>query len=149
MKSSPERTWSIGELATRFDLPTHVLRHWEDEGLLAPARDTAGRRRYVEADAYRIAAIVANKAAGMSLEQVRSLLDASAEDRRTALEQHLADLAARVAAIERSQQMTEHALECRAHDVAQCPNFRNHVSDIVAGTRVGLFSEHHTAHGPS
>jgi MerR family copper efflux transcriptional regulator len=25
---------SIGEVATRFGLPTHVLRHWESEGLL-------------------------------------------------------------------------------------------------------------------
>jgi DNA-binding transcriptional MerR regulator len=149
MKSSPEPTWSIGDLAARFELPTHVLRHWESEGLLAPERDPAGRRRYVESDAYRIAVILANKVAGMSLEQVRSLLDAGAEGRRTVLEQHLEDLAGRVAAIERSRQMTEHALECRAHDIAQCPHFRSHVSDIVAGTRVGLFSEHFAAHGPS
>ena len=28
--------WSIGELAERFGLETHVLRHWESEGLLEP-----------------------------------------------------------------------------------------------------------------
>ncbi|WP_228829630.1 MerR family transcriptional regulator [Nocardia beijingensis] len=33
---------SIGELAARFGLATHVLRHWEDVGLLAPRRDGAG-----------------------------------------------------------------------------------------------------------
>lgn len=135
MKSSDETTWRIGELAERFDLPTHVLRHWEDEGLLAPERDSAGRRHYREADAYRVAAILANKAAGMSLDQVRALLDGSATDRRAVLQQHLVDLEERLAAIERSQHMTRHALDCRAHDIAQCPNFRGNVADIVAGTR--------------
>ena len=62
----------------RFELPTHVLRHWESMGLLAPERDAAGRRRYREDDAYRVAAIVSSKAAGMSLDQIRSLLDSGA-----------------------------------------------------------------------
>lgn len=145
MKSSADQTWSIGELAARFELPTNVLRHWETEGLLLPARDSAGRRRYGEPDAYRVAAIIASKAAGMSLEQVRALLDATVADRRGILEQHLVDLEQRMVAIERSQHMTEHALGCRAHDISQCPNFRSGVADIVAGTRTGLWSEEHLA----
>ncbi|HYG94868.1 MAG TPA: MerR family transcriptional regulator [Nocardioides sp.] len=139
MKSSDTRTpWSIGELAERFDLPTHVLRHWEDMGLLTPDRDAGGRRRFGEDDAYRVAVIVSSKAAGMSLEQIRTLLDASADDRRRILSDHLADLAARMAEMERSKHLTEHALECRAHDISTCPNFRAHVADVVAGTRRGL-----------
>ena len=64
--------WSIGELAERFGLETHVLRHWEAEGLLDPERDSGGRRRYRESDAYRVAPIVASKAAGMRLDQIRA-----------------------------------------------------------------------------
>lgn len=118
MKSSrPEVRWTVGELADRFELPTHVLRHWESEGLLAPERDGAGRRRYREDDAYRVAAIMSSKAAGMSLEQIRSLLDSEAEGRRRILSEHLEDLDARMAEMERSRHLTQHALECRAHDV--------------------------------
>jgi MerR family copper efflux transcriptional regulator len=139
MKSSGrDPSWSVGELAQRFDLPPHVLRHWEDMGLLSPERDAAGRRRYREADAYRVATIVSSKSAGMSLEQIRSLLDAEAEDRRRILTDHLADLEARMAEMERSRILTEHALECRAHDIATCPNFRAHVADLVAGVRRGF-----------
>ncbi len=140
MKSSArdELPWSVGEMADRFDLATHVLRHWEDEGLLEPARDGAGRRRYGEADAYRIAVILSSKAAGMSLEQIRSLLDSGAEDRHAILTAHLADLEARMAEMQRSQHLTQHALECRAHDISTCPHFRSHVADIVAGTTRGL-----------
>lgn len=148
MKSSHEVRWSVGELAHRFELPTHVLRHWESMGLLAPERDAAGRRRYREDDAYRVAAIVSSKAAGMSLDQIRSLLDAGADDRRQILTDHLANLAARMAEMERSRHLTEHALECRAHDVANCPNFRAHVADLVAGTRRGLHPGRHPTHDP-
>ena len=72
MKSSgvAERTWSVGELAERFGLETHVLRYWEDVGLLAPARDGAGRRRYGSDDVVRVATILSSKVAGMSLEQI-------------------------------------------------------------------------------
>ena len=149
MKSSrDEIRWSVGELADRFELPTHVLRHWESMGLLAPERDAAGRRRYREDDAYRVAAIVSSKAAGMSLDQIRSLLDAGADDRRQILTDHLADLATRMAEMKRSRHLTEHALECRAHDVANCPNFRAHVADLVAGTRRGLHPGRHPTHDP-
>ena len=60
MKSSRDRTWSVGDVAERFGLPTNVLRHWESVGLLEPARDTAGRRRYVRDDIARVAAIQRN-----------------------------------------------------------------------------------------
>lgn len=147
MKSSRTTIrWSVGELADRFDLPTHVLRHWETMGLLMPERDAAGRRRYQEDDAYRVAVIVSSKAAGMSLDQIRSLLDASAEGRRQILTDHLGDLAARMAEMERSRRLTEHALECRAHDIATCPNFRAHVADLVSGTRRGFLPARHPVH---
>ncbi|WP_418060913.1 MerR family transcriptional regulator [Pimelobacter simplex] len=138
MKSSREVKWSVGELAERFELEPHVLRHWEDKGLLEPERDSAGRRVYVEDDAYRVAVILVSKASGMSLDQIRVLVDATADGRRDALREHLAELDRRQAELERSRHMTEHALECRAHDIATCPGFRAHVSDVVEGTRRGL-----------
>lgn len=133
MKSS----LSIGEAAARFGLETHVLRHWEEVGLLTPARDSADRRRYVEDDLVRIAVVLRSKAAGMSLEQIAVMLDAGAPERHQVLEAHLADLDRRMAEMERSRAMTEHALRCRAHDIATCPRFKDAVADIVSGgTRV-------------
>jgi DNA-binding transcriptional MerR regulator len=132
MKSSA-RCWSVGELAARFGLATHVLRHWEDVGLLLPERDGAGRRVYGEADLYRVAVIVRSKSAGMSLEQVAVLLDAEAPDRHRVLEAHLADLDRRVAEMQVHREMTEHALRCKAHDIATCPRFAAAVADLVSG----------------
>lgn len=144
MKSIPvsavRPVWSVGDLAARFGLETHVLRHWESMGLLSPARDSAGRRRYCADDAFRVATILRSKAAGMSLEQIRVMLDGGAYDRHVILEEHIADLERRMAEMELSREMTRHALECKAHDITSCPNFRAHIQDIVDGK---------AGHGPS
>lgn len=129
--SGDRSVWSVGDLAARFGLETHVLRHWESMGLLSPVRDGAGRRRYGSDDAFRVATIIRSKAAGMSLEQIRVMLDGGAHDRHVILEEHIADLEQRMAEMELSREMTRHALECRAHDISSCPNFRAHVQDIV------------------
>lgn len=132
-------TLSIGDAAKRFGLDTHVLRHWEDMGLLAPARDGADRRRYVADDLVRIAVIVRSKAAGMSLEQIAVMLDAEAPERHRVLEEHVADLDRRMEEMRRSREMTVHALSCRAHDIATCPRFKAAVEDLLEGRGIPLF----------
>lgn len=135
MKSSAQELWSVGEVAGRFGLPTNVLRHWESVGLLRPARDSAGRRRYGEHDVVRIAVIQRSKAAGMTLEQIVVLLDDGSAGRHAVLQQHLDELDRRAEEIRLSREMTEHALGCRAHDIATCPRFQASVADVLA--RVG------------
>ena len=127
---------SVGEVAERFGLATHVLRHWEDVGLLHPDRDAAGRRRYGRDDMIRVAVIQRSKMAGMSLEQILLLLDSEAKGRHEVLAAHVADLDHRMEEMARSRAMTLHALECRAHDIATCPNFRASVADILEGMAV-------------
>ncbi|WP_394195285.1 MerR family transcriptional regulator [Microbacterium foliorum] len=132
MKSSIESPWSVGEVAERFELPTNVLRHWESVGLLRPARDTAGRRRYGQDDVVRIAVIQRSKAAGMTLDQIAVLLDDGSAGRHEVLQRHLDDLGRRMEDMRRSREMTEHAMGCRSHDIATCPRFRASVEDVLA-----------------
>ena len=128
MKSS---LLSVGEVAERFDLATHVLRHWEDMGLLTPTRDSAGRRRYDRDDLVRVAVIQRSKQAGMSLDQIRHLVDSDAPGRHQVLEAHLADIQQRIVSLELSRAMTEHALRCQAHDITTCPNFRRRLDEVL------------------
>ena len=132
MKSSDAHPWSVGDVAERFELPTNVLRHWESVGLLTPPRDSAGRRRYGEDEVVRIAVIQRSKAAGMSLEQIAVLLDDGSAGRHQVLQQHLDDIDRRMEEMRRSREMTEHAMDCRAHDIATCPRFRAGVDDVLA-----------------
>lgn len=133
MKSSPE-TWSVGEVAERFAIATHVLRHWEDMELLAPERDGAGRRRYDRDDLVRVGAILANKRAGMSLEQVRLLFDGNAAGRHEVLTSHLAEIDRNIRALEASRAMAQHAMDCRAHDITTCPRFRQRLDETIEGS---------------
>ena len=136
MKSSRRAIdWSIGDASARFGLETHVLRHWEDMRLLTPARDPAGRRRYGRDDVVRVATVIRSKAAGMTLDQIHVLLDAGAPERHEVLEAHIEDLDRRMEEMRRSREMTEHALRCRAHDIATCPRFSAIVEDLVSGSR--------------
>jgi len=132
MKSHAEHPWSVGDVAARVDLPTNVLRHWESVGLLTPARDDAGRRRYGEDDVVRIAVIQRSKAAGMTLDQIAVLLDDSSWGRHQVLQSHIDDIDRRMEEMRRSREMSEHALRCRSHDIATCPRFRAGVDDVLS-----------------
>lgn len=135
MKSSP--SWSIGELAAQFGLPTHVLRHWEAAGLLQPERDSAGRRRYGPGDRGRVAVVIRGKQAGASLELLAETLNAEPSRRRELLARHHADLEARVAAIRDSQRLTQHARDCEHGDFTTCPHFASLVEQTIASLRPG------------
>jgi MerR family transcriptional regulator, copper efflux regulator len=130
MKSSGR---SIGDVAAQFGVATSVLRHWEDVGLIDPARDSGGRRSYDDDDIVRLAVIARSKAAGMQLDQISVILDREADDRRRILEEHIASIAERIAEMELWKHLTEHALECRRADISECPNFRNGIADLLAG----------------
>lgn len=122
---------SIGDVAHKFDLDTHVLRHWESVGLLSPARDSADRRLYSESDIVRVAVIVRNKAAGMSLPQIAVLLDADSYQRHKILAEHIADLDHRMEEMRLSREMTYHSLHCEQHDIVNCPRFRASLEDLL------------------
>ncbi|MEV6230552.1 MerR family transcriptional regulator [Saccharopolyspora shandongensis] len=133
MKSSEHEPMSIGGLAGRFGLATHVLRHWEAMGLLAPARDAAGRRRYDTADLTRVAVILRAKEAGLSLDTIRSL--AAAGDpvkRRDILRAEAAALRSRIAAAQASLELIDCALGCDHEDVTRCGHFQQVVADRIA-----------------
>lgn len=129
--SMNENTWTVGEMAARVGVATHVLRHWEDEGLLRPERTPAGYRRYRLDDLIRILAIQHNQRAGMALPEIKAMLDMDNADRHRILEAHLDKLDKLSHEIELSRAMTEHALRCRNHDISRCPRFADIVGQVA------------------
>lgn len=69
------KTWfTIGDLASEFDVTLRALRFYEDKKLLAPYRD--GRSRiYSRRDRARLSLILLGKRVGLSLMEIRELLD--------------------------------------------------------------------------
>lgn len=69
-------TLSIGELATRSGVPATTIRFYEAEGLMPPpARSPAGYRQYVAGDLRRLRLIRRSRLLGLSLPQVRALVE--------------------------------------------------------------------------
>jgi MerR family transcriptional regulator, copper efflux regulator len=132
MKSSGTGAMSIGEAARHFGLATHVLRHWESMGLLAPARSDGERRRYEPTDLYRIAIILRAKEAGMELAEIRDMMAApGSEQRRAILRRRRADLAQRIAAFQASLALVDCALACEHDDIATCERFQQFVNSRI------------------
>ncbi len=77
-RSSPAsretKTFTITELAQEFDITPRAIRFYEDVGLLTPAR--AGRNRvYTQRDRTRLKLTLRGKRLGLSLQEVKQLVD--------------------------------------------------------------------------
>ena len=87
--------FSIGELATEFDVTPRAIRFYEDHGLLAPKR--AGQRRiYSPRDRTRLKLTLRGKRLGLTLSEIRELIDMyePGRDERPQLKRFLAVLEA-------------------------------------------------------
>jgi DNA-binding transcriptional MerR regulator len=94
-------TFSISELAQEFDLTTRAIRFYEDSGLLTPER--SGRHRvYSARDRTRLKLTLRGKRLGLTLAEVKELVDMYESPRDTApqLTKFLAVLAAHRAQLE-------------------------------------------------
>ena len=132
MKSSTSHGHlTIGELASRFGLATHVLRHWESMGLLAPGRAAGGQRRYGHADLARVAMVLMGKEAGLGLREMRELLStANPMDHADLLRRHVTVLEHRIAQAQAAKDLIEHALSCPL-SFDECPHAREQISTRI------------------
>jgi DNA-binding transcriptional MerR regulator len=74
MQPGERGEFSIGELATEFDVTPRAIRFYEDHGLLAPRR--AGQRRiYSARDRTRLKLTLRGKRLGLTLAEIRELID--------------------------------------------------------------------------
>ena len=116
----------IGELAREFDLTTRAIRFYEDCGLLAPQR--SGRTRvYSARDRTRLKLTLRGKRLGLTLAQVKELVDMYESPRdsapqlrkflavlalhRAELEQRLADLSATLAEVRAQEKQAQRLLD--------------------------------------
>ena len=106
MPSHPDSaTFSISELAKEFALTTRAIRFYEDEGLLLPRR-VGQARIYGERERVRIKLILRGKRLGLSLTEIRELLDLYdvSKSERPQLTKFLEVLAARRAMLKQQQE---------------------------------------------
>jgi DNA-binding transcriptional MerR regulator len=70
----PERTYTIRQLCIEFKVTPRALRFYEDKGLLSPAREGLNRV-YNYRDRARLTLILQGKRVGLSLADIREILE--------------------------------------------------------------------------
>jgi MerR family redox-sensitive transcriptional activator SoxR len=118
----------IGQVAQHTGLRRSAIRYYEERGLLERPPRVAGRRCYGPDALRRLAVIAAGQGAGLSLGEIRELLDADEQGR---VSQQLQELARRKlpeidALVERAQLVRtwlEAAAQCRCPSLDSCPLF--------------------------
>jgi DNA-binding transcriptional MerR regulator len=85
--------WTVTKLATRCGLSRGTLLYYESIGLLKPPARSAGNyRSYGERDLQRLQQICAYRHAGLTLEDVRAILDRRESDAAAVLKRRLVAL---------------------------------------------------------
>jgi DNA-binding transcriptional MerR regulator len=117
------QAWTVGELADELGVTTRTLRFYEAEGLISPRR--AGTQRvYGARERTRLKLILRGKRFGMTLAEIREIVDmydgaASSEQRQlemllARLDEIARDLRARQADLRRTLgEVTDVAEQCR------------------------------------
>lgn len=102
----------IGELSRRTGVSVRMLRYYEEQGLLHPARRESGYRDYGPAEEQLVRRIRTFSEAGLKLDAIRTLLPCVLNDRpelvlcdevRATLMREIDGIAQRIAALESSR----------------------------------------------
>lgn len=91
----------ISELAELTGVSPRALRHYEDRGLLVPARDSSGYRNYAESDVTRVAQIRTMISAGLGTSAIQQYLSCARSGEHGTTLEMCPDLRAELGALAR------------------------------------------------
>ena len=108
----PERTYTIRQLCIEFKVTPRALRFYEDKGLLSPAREGLNRV-YNYRDRARLTLILQGKRVGLSLSDIREILELYSPDDGNAAQsaKSLRKFRDQIVALEAKREDIDQALE--------------------------------------
>ncbi len=74
-------TFTIRQLATKFNVTTRTIRYYEELGILSPIRVKTNGRLFTLKDEIRLRLILRGKKFGFSLEEIKEMIVVFDEDR--------------------------------------------------------------------
>lgn len=132
-------TQSIGEVAEALNVSVDTLRYYERVGLSdGPLRDSGGRRRYSAEETDWLQFLVRMRTTGMPIRLLqtyaaaRKLGPSSAGQRRQILEQHRAEMAARIAELSTSLSVIDYKIDNYARVEADLGLTHSHQEEVPA-----------------
>lgn len=119
----------VGEAAAKVGVATHVLRHWEDEGVVVPDRTAAGHRVYSDEHLLRLEVVRSCQRVGLRLSQIRLVLHRDAEGRDDVIAQHLEHVRRQRAELDAAEAFLTHVLTCEHDLMSRCERCSAYPSD--------------------
>ena len=111
----------IGDAAAALEVATHVLRHWEDVGLLRPRRLSSGHRAYDDQTIGQARMIQICQRAGLSLAEIKDLGIGDRGDRIALIESKRAQIAEQVSTLRLADKFLAHIAHCEHPVISECP----------------------------
>lgn len=108
--TNTDRTYTISELAREFACTPRALRFYEDKGLLSPRRDGMNRV-YLHRDRARLQLILRGKRVGLSLIEIKEILDLYKVDQRAQAQTALKRFKARIIALDAQREDVDAAID--------------------------------------
>jgi DNA-binding transcriptional MerR regulator len=109
--------FTIRNMADRCGMTAHTLRYYERVGLIQPVgRARNGHRRYTETDAAWLNFLHCMRATNMPIREMqryaslRDMGESTIEQRRQLLEEHQAEIAEQIAALEKAHALLTHKI---------------------------------------
>jgi len=73
-KKNRDRTYTISDLATEFEISSRTIRFYEEKGLISPERTKGNQRKYSRRDHARLKLILRGKRFGYSLDEIAEMI---------------------------------------------------------------------------
>jgi MerR family redox-sensitive transcriptional activator SoxR len=125
--SSDQTTMRIGEVAQRAGVNVSLVRYYDRIGLLPAAERVSGQRRYNESALRRMAVIDVAQRAGLSLDEIRDLLehgnDPMSDRLRELAGRRLPEIDALIERAQRVRAWLQTAQSCGCQAIDECALF--------------------------
>ncbi|MEN3319856.1 MAG: MerR family transcriptional regulator, copper efflux regulator [Mycobacterium sp.] len=116
-----EKGQRIGDAAAVLAVAPHVLRHWEDVGLLRPRRLSSGHRAYDDQTIGQARMIQICQRAGLSLTEIKELGVGDRGNRVALIESKRAQIAQQVWGLRLADKFLAHIAHCEHPVISECP----------------------------
>ena len=142
----PTDPLSIGQLAARTGVAVSAIRFYEEKGLVSPARNAGGQRRFKRADVRRISFILIAQQLGLSIREIGDALCALPDNRTPtqadwqAISAGLRDrLDAQIAALTATRDNLDSCIGCGCLSLKACRlyNPQDKLAALGAGPHMG------------
>jgi DNA-binding transcriptional MerR regulator len=125
----------ISEVARRAGVPASTLRYYEKRGLITSLAPQGARRQFAPQVLDQLALVALGQAAGLSLEEVHSMLTPSGRPNidRQLLSAKADELDRAIRQLSAVRRGLRHAAACPAPSHADCPTFRKLLKAAASG----------------